>query len=684
MPPIKPLGTAVTAVALLTAGCMRAADNGGVAGASESRTGALTTGVNVTTNKNNNARTASNTAETWLTPQNVKAGSFGRLYTRTVRGNILTQPLYIGGVTVSGVSRDAVFVTTSENDVYAFDADNTALGATTGLLWQTNLGTPPANWPDWCNQAPWRAGILSTPVIDVANNVMFVIARAQVACDATHTKCDAEGSPACTTSCRATATFIKKLNLSTGAVVASAEIAGSASGVTFDSYRHHNRPGLLLQNGVIYIGFGTRGCDSPPFQGWVFGYRGSDLARVAVYTAGAPMAGIWQSGHGLAGDANNVYVMTGNADNDDNKSLFHGRPLGQPLNPNSNSFLRLAIGSGGELTLGSKYTPDNNRVLNKGDTDLGSGGPVLLPGGTSGNIIGGGKEGVLYFFTRSLSLFRSFQASWHTWHPPSLASSVPCYLSPAPPFAGPMYPDKNGLIFQQVACPAGSDPAQVCESTTSVANCGIRKADYEWGQDPSPNIHGGPAFWQSNSTTGYLYLLAEKDYLKAFKYDIAGQAIVCGAGSPAGECNPTMTSATVRSPDGMPGGAVSVSSSGTTNGIVWSIAVKIDGVLLDDDGKSLSQTGAGYAREGQDKGKRIYARLVASDALTLKELWRDDTDVPYTKFMPPTVAGGLVFRPTVSAGNLVNNPKSYLIVYGPLSKGKLAQTAGAAIRMPIH
>jgi hypothetical protein len=418
----------------------------------------------------------------------------------------------------------------------------------------------------------------------------------------------------------------------------------------------------------VYIAFGTRACDSRPFQGWIFGYRGSDLARVAVFNAGFNQAGIWQSGSGLASDNSSVYAFTGNSWNDDNLHNEGGNQIGFTLNPNSNSVLRLDVASGGSLSLASKYTPANQNILNQGDTDLASGGPVLIPGGPSGKIIGGGKEGVFFLLNRAsmqptAAATDVFQAAWQSWHPVSLARTVPCYSNPPPPFAGPMYPDRNGQIFTQAG--------------TQVANCGIRKSDYQWGQDPPPNIHGSPAYFQTNSTTGFLYLAAEKDFLKAFKYDISRGAIVCGAGSLPQECDPTAISSTVRAPDGMPGGAVSVSANGTTNGVVWTIMPKIDAVLLDSNGISKSHTGVNGEREGQDFGKRIYARLVASDALTLQELWRDEADVPYTKFMPPTVAGGFVFRPTVSGGSVTVNPQSELVVYGPLSRRNwAAATAG--------
>jgi uncharacterized protein with LGFP repeats len=47
--------------------------------------------------------------------------------------------------------------------------------------------------------------------------------------------------------------------------------------------------------------------------------------------------------------------------------------------------------------------------------------------------------------------------------------------------------------------------------------------------------------------------------------------------------------------------------------------------------------------------------LVAFDAANLHELWRDDDDIGFAKFTPPTIAGGKVFRPTFA---------NKLIVYG--------------------
>ena len=87
-------------------------------------------------------------------------------------------------------------------------------------------------------------------------------------------------------------------------------------------------------------------------------------------------AGIWQTGGGLVSDGSNIYVETGNG----------GPPLGD-------SFVKLKItGSWPGLSLTGSYTPVNAATLNAGDTDLGSGGPVLL----GSVLVGGGKQGRYY------------------------------------------------------------------------------------------------------------------------------------------------------------------------------------------------------------------------------------------------------------------------------------------------
>ena len=89
---------------------------------------------NVLTQHNDNHRTGVYLAETRLTPAVVRSGSFGRLYTRNVRGDIFAQPLFVRGVRTAGGPKNLVFVATSKNWVYAFDADDLRTDPSAGIV----------------------------------------------------------------------------------------------------------------------------------------------------------------------------------------------------------------------------------------------------------------------------------------------------------------------------------------------------------------------------------------------------------------------------------------------------------------------------------------------------------------------------------------------------------------------
>jgi len=149
-------------------------------------------------------------------------------------------------------------------------------------------------------------------------------------------------------------------------------------------------------------------------------------------------------------------------------------------------------------------------------------------------------------------------------------------------------------------------------------HCHMPHPRYEETETTGPNIHTGVVYWN-----GRLYGMPEKDYIRAYAYNPA-----------TGVLNTTPVAvSTVRAPDGMPGGALSLSANAATNGIIWASIPKYDG-----------------------QWQNVPAALVAFDAITLQELWRDDDDIGFAKFTPPTIGGGKVFRPTFA---------DKLIVYGP-------------------
>jgi outer membrane protein assembly factor BamB len=315
------------------------------------------------------------------------------------------------------------------------------------------------------------------------------------------------------------------------------------------------------------------------------GFGTADLALITAFntTTRGALAGIWQSGAGLAADDRNVYFQTGNGDVDTTP-----RSNAAPANFGE-SFVKLR--ADGEpsfrLSVAGFFTPATWDKLNKGDTDIGSGGPLLLPGN---KLIGGGKEGRFYVLDRdSMAADQEFQAFFNTYHLKSPQNSAPC-------------------------CP-GFKVVHADPGCTTVSQCYVLPSRYSDDQGFGPNIHGAPVYWQSeNSDFGLIYKMPEKDFLKAFRYDLRTHRV---SESP-------ILVATEKPSDGMPGGFSSISANGGRDGIVWTAFHPLA------DATGSTQPG----------------RLVAFDAATLRELWRDDGGFKFSKFTPPTIADGKVFLAT--------------------------------------
>src|SRR5260370_11109996 len=79
--------------------------------------------VDVTTYHNDVSRTGANLNETTLTPQNVNASSFGRLFRYTVDGLVYAQPPEVSQLRMGdGRVHNVLFVATENDSVYALDA----------------------------------------------------------------------------------------------------------------------------------------------------------------------------------------------------------------------------------------------------------------------------------------------------------------------------------------------------------------------------------------------------------------------------------------------------------------------------------------------------------------------------------------------------------------------------------
>lgn len=343
--------------------------------------------VHVLTQHNDAGRSGANLNDVFLNTGNVRPGQFGKLFTRTVDGQIYAQPLYVSNVGFpDGTARNVVIVATMHNSVYAFDADDPASSVP---IWQVSLG-PSIPVPDptfGYRYGPFfditvEVGALSTPVIDLSTQTIYLDAATKEPSGQSYTYRHR----------------LHALDLLTGVekfggpIVVAGSVPGTGAGssggvVTFDPHQQMQRPALLLSNGLVYIAYGSY-ADTDPYHGWVFAYNPGTLQTVAVYctTPNAGEGAIWQSGEGLAADGSGrLYMITANGD-------FDGDTGGTDL---GDSFVELSEGS---LAVVDWFTPYNQATLAQNDLDLGSAGALLLPG--TNYVTGGGKQGKLYLLDR--------------------------------------------------------------------------------------------------------------------------------------------------------------------------------------------------------------------------------------------------------------------------------------------
>jgi uncharacterized repeat protein (TIGR01451 family) len=345
----------------------------------------VTTYTGTFTHHNDNLRTGQNLNETVLTPTNVNSATFGKLLSYSLDGLSIASPLYVAGVTIPGQGvHNVVYVATEHDSVYAFDAD----GISAAPLWQRSfLGpgvttVPPDDTGECCDISP-EIGITGTPVIDSSTGTLYVVGKTK------------EGA----------STYVQRLHaldLGTGVekfggpVVIQAAVPGNGNGstggqISFDPLLQNQRPSLLLNNGVVYIGFGSHG-DHQPYHGWLLGYSASTLQQVMAFNVSpnADGGGIWQANGGPAADAaGNIYIVTGNG-------AFDADSGGQDF---GDSFLKLAPNG----TVTDYFTPWNQGAINANDFDLGAAGPLLLPdqpGPHPHLMVSAGKNNTIYLVDR--------------------------------------------------------------------------------------------------------------------------------------------------------------------------------------------------------------------------------------------------------------------------------------------
>jgi hypothetical protein len=346
-----------------------------------------------TTSQYDNARTGTNLKETILTPANVNAGSFGKIFSYKVDGDVYAQPLYLPRVTLPDRSvHNVVFVATEHDSVYAFDAD----GPQSTPLWHVSFlraGVTPVPARDVdCPLITPEIGITPTPVIDPMTGTLYLLARTKESQSLLNRD-----------------RYVQRLHalaITTGAekfggpaeIKATVKGRGASSSnglINFDPLRELPRAALLLAGGNVYLTWGSS-CDVDPYHGWVMAYDARTLAQMAVFNTSpdAEKSGIWQGDTGPAADPEgHVFLVTGNGKF--SAFLTGGRDYGD-------SVLKL-VWSNRTLAVRDFFTPFNQQELDANDFDLGSGGPLLLPDQAGRHphlLIAGGKGGGIYLIDR--------------------------------------------------------------------------------------------------------------------------------------------------------------------------------------------------------------------------------------------------------------------------------------------
>jgi hypothetical protein len=572
-------------------------------------------GIDVLTNRYNNARTGANLNETVLNHSNVNVNGFGKLFTRGVDGQIYAQPLIVSDLEISGLGkRSIVIVVTTRNMVYAFDGEN---AEACHPIWRVNCdgtsGTPVPrrdfgpNYKDFTSEI----GITSTPVIDRESGTIYLTAKSKETKGnkphylyRLHALDIATGRPKVRGPRTIAETMVNDPQLvgndervrngkaADFTFISGPRAKGNGSGsiggtIRFNAFYQHQRPGLLLQDDAVYLAFASHG-DFGDYHGWVLAYDPKTLRLLATYctTPEWGEGGIWQSGCGLAGDgAGHMFAVCGNGQGGDpgQERMSSGPFFGH-------SILKLKLDPGaGKLLLEDWFTPWDIVKSNEGDVDL-CAGPVLLPWG---NLMGAwGKDRAYYIMDRNA--------------------------------LGHFHSNQNAI-------------AQFAPGMTKERNPG-----QEGG---TGHIHCAPVVFSDPVVGPVSYVWGENDQLRGYRFNVVTSKFET-------DTPPNLLSELILH-IGMPGGMLTVSCNGTDpvnatgTALLWALHP------ITADANHATVAGMLQAYRADDLRQAIWS--------SNHDPRGEDDLGDFAKFCPPVVANGRVYVATFS---------QQLVVYGLLSEAQ--------------
>jgi len=281
-----------------------------------------------------------------------------------VSGHIYAQPLYWRA---PGSRSGMLLVATEENTVYALDA------RTGHEIWNRSLGKPVTRSSLRCGNID-PLGVTGTPVIDVANDAIYLNAAVEVPSGPRH--------------------LIFALSLKDGSPLPGWPVdvadALQAQDQTFVPRDQGQRGALTILDGTLYVPFGGHFGDCGEYHGWVVGVSLRDPRKVTSWATRDAGGGIWAPG-GISTDRQSLFVATGNTLDveawSDGEAILHLVPDLHRSNEKRDYF-----------------APRAWRALDERDADLGGSHPVLLDlptgNGTRDLVLALGKDGHAYLLDR--------------------------------------------------------------------------------------------------------------------------------------------------------------------------------------------------------------------------------------------------------------------------------------------
>lgn len=547
-----------------------------------------------------NSNSGANLGETILTQASVATKGITKIFSLYMEGDARgceAAPLIVPSVAMDdGTTRDIVIACSMNNTVWCYDANDS------DIIWVKKLAVPIdealGNIDAWKINNHW--GILSSPVIDQATNRLYAVAWT-----------DPAQNP------NTGYWQMHVLNLKDGSrVCPPIPVEGTSNGQTWNKLIRKQRSSLLLATiggaKTVFFGAGTMSETSAGSAGWIFAFDcTSNKFATCLATSAGQGAGIWSGGSSIVCDGTYLYAVTANGGFDGvtnfGEAIIKMQYIASPASLKIIDWWSGWSDSGREGNsptglVSRKATPklsNMDAVMQAKmqgatdpysgwwDSDLGSGGALLIPGTKA--LLVSGKDGVSYSANTA-----------------NLGKTKPSdFANPAANYAKLLQPPQWYTAYSPNS-PSPANPTAL---------------DFLPG-GKTRHQHSCSVFYNSPVNGPTVFCGGENSAVRAWKVSPAGQLTYLAQGAEVASPN-------VGAPGGMTGWFMCVSANGSApgTGILWAVAPY------------------GNANTSVTSGRLIAYSADPTNG-TLQVLW--DSQVQnfafvFNKFMPPVVSGGKLF-----------------------------------------